>query len=168
MFSSGPGPSLAAAAASPSPASPAHGRVLILMPSWGGSVLSRCPACSLKGSWEPPSSAGSPESQLCSRKAQWCCVMPLFQHTSAPHTHTNQRTKPVHNSLVHAVGSHQLLRTSHQEMRSGSVPRVLRLWFSCTFSKDSQMLNTPGNIPDFPRWTCSRDLPPSLMTHTHP
>lgn len=167
LISSAPGRSLAAAATSPSPAYPAHGWFLIPMLSWGGSLLSQCPACSLKGSWEHPcSSRFSWVTAVIDAGTQELRHVPLPAHLcTTQHTPTSEQSPQLPWSTLSRAASY--LRTSHQGMRSGSVLRVLRLWFSYTFSMDSQVLNTPGNVSGFPRWTRSRDLPLSLPHDIH-
>lgn len=148
------------------PAHPAHGWFLILMLSWGGSLLSQCPACSLKEAGNIHVPAGSPESQLWSRQAHRNYAMSLFQHTSVPqHTPTSEQSPQLPGPRCRAAS---YLRTSHQGMRSV-------LWYSgfwgCgfpTLSMDSQVLNTLAMSqvsPDGHAAGTSHSL--SSLRHTH-
>lgn len=146
------------------PAHPAHGWFLILMLSWGGSLLSQCPACSWREAGNIHVPAGSPESQLWSRQAHRTTPCPLPHNTSVPqHTPTSEQSPQL---PIHAVVSCHYLRTSHQ----GWEAALYSGFWGCGFPTLSPWIpgaEHPWQCLRFPRWTRSRDLPLSLSFTTY-
>lgn len=86
----------------PSPAYPAHGQVLILMQSWGGSLLSWCPACSLKENREHPCSSWfSWVTAVFETGTQVLCHVPLPAHLCpTQHIPTSERSPQLPWSML--------------------------------------------------------------------